>query len=187
MKLIGYLFSILIFINLSCKKDVKTPVVSDNKNSIPSQSQLNAPKGSIVKLLRADQAFMDLCSSMKPAPMVTDSIWAFYFALSLSEATPKENIYQGHWLDLLDGGKYKKGIYESTTDEGYYWYKPEDKTIEFRSTQRDSSSEWGLRVDPDAMLLIGTAKYNNNPWQIKLLRKFSYPQRGVALKNEKLH
>jgi hypothetical protein len=32
-------------------------------------------------------------------------------------------------------------------------------------------------VDPDAMLLIGTQKYGNNPWQIKLVRRSAAPSK----------
>jgi hypothetical protein len=58
-----------------------------------------------------------------------------------------------------------------------YYYNSNSKFVELRSEVIDSSSEWDVRVDPDALLLIGTAKYNNNPWQIKLMRRTLFPVR----------
>ncbi len=81
-----------------------------------------------------------------------------------------------HSLDLKQDGSYHKGIFDQTTDSGRFLYTSALKTLELRS-ERDSSSEWSVRVDPDAMLLIGTQKYGNNPWQIKLVRRSVAPSK----------
>ncbi len=177
--------SLIVCIGLiSCQKPkkVETPISNANPSSITSANE--AAKPSIVKLLKADKDFIQLAESQKDFPMITDSIWNFYFALSISEKTPSDNIYKGHWLDLKSNGQYSKGIFDHTTDEGYFYYNVGKKTVELRSSQRDSSSEWTVKVDPDAMLLIGTERFNNNPWQIKLLRRSGYPKEGVPLKSE---
>lgn len=125
---------------------------------------------------KLDEAFIQASKSQKAEPDLTDSLWHIYFALSIAEETPKKNIYEGHWLDLKEDGSYQKGIYDQTTDSGRFLYTSALKTLELRS-ERDSSSEWSVRVDPDAMLLIGTQKYGNNPWQIKLVRRSVAPSK----------
>lgn len=185
MRYFYFLLNFLLVCSISCKKD--KPITSSNSTN-PSNSSLSeakVPVNSLVKLRRADEAFIKESSSQKPYNMITDSIWNFYFALSISEPTPKDNLYKGRWIDLRDDGTYQQGEYNLTTDEGRYIYRQDKKNIEFRSTQKDTSSEWTLKVDPDAMVLIGTEKYSNNPWQIKLLRKSGKPEMGVPLKNEK--
>lgn len=182
MKTLNIAVALLFLAVAACQKTQKAetktaapaPVTNSNSAAVPS----------IVKLLKADEAFIKQATLQKPYPMITDSIWNFYFALSISEPTPKDNIYKGHWLDLKENGQYSKGIYGSTTDMGYYFYDQSKKTVEFRSSMKDTSSEWTVKVDPDAMLLIGTARFNNNPWQIKLLRRSTMPEEGKPLKNE---
>ncbi|NOT37680.1 MAG: hypothetical protein HOP11_09925 [Saprospiraceae bacterium] len=172
---------LLAVIGISCKSDKTIPAAnSTNPNTTIRESKPTST--SLVKLKKADEAFIKEATSQKPFLMITDSIWNFYFALSISEATPKDNLYKGRWLDIKEDGSYIQGEYENQTDEGKYLYNTESKTIEFRSINKDTSSEWNVKVDPTAMVLIGTATYNNNPWQIKLVRKSGKPQAGVPLK-----
>ncbi|MEP7195799.1 MAG: hypothetical protein ABI851_04725 [Saprospiraceae bacterium] len=176
-------FSLLASSCQKSQKKIETPVEA---SPATTEELSTKPTPSLVKLLRADEAFIKAATTQKPNLMITDSLWNFYFALSLSEDTPKENIYKGHWLDLKEDGSYTKGVYDQTTDQGKFVYDYAKKSVEFRSILKDTSSEWNVKVDPDAMLLIGTAKFNNNPWQIKLLRRSTVPKVGVPIKNEKM-
>jgi len=174
MKIKLILISILTIIFASCKTDKKEVSQAPVSVKRPDNEGLNLNSKLPVQYAKITQEFIELSNSQKVFPMITDSLWHFYFALSIAEETPKDNIYKGHWLDLKEDFTYSKGIYSEKTDEGRYLYVPQNGTIELRST-RDSSSEWKLKVDPDAMLLIGTQKYGNNSWQIKFLRKSSLP------------
>ncbi|MCC6815483.1 MAG: hypothetical protein IT267_03605 [Saprospiraceae bacterium] len=188
MKFKYVLFSVSSLLAVSCKNGNKNSINANTNSNLPTLADTKVSKataGVTVKLLKADEAFSKEASAQKPFNMITDSLWHFYFALSISQETPKENIYKGHWLDLKDDGSYQKGEYEQITDEGKYIYHYDNKNIELRSTQKDSSSEWNVKVDPDAMLLIGTDRYNNNSWQIKLIRKSVKPKIGVPLRNDK--
>ncbi len=182
-----FLAIIALFTSFSCKKDKVNKVSNPSNESLPSLQETKAAQASLslVKLLRADDAFIKESATQKPFPMITDSLWNIYFALSISQETPKENIYKGHWIDLKEDGSYLKGVYDSEYDQGKFVYRPQTKTIELRSTMKDTSSEWTVKVDPDAMVLIGTERFNNNSWQIKLLRKSEKPKAGVPLKNDK--
>ena len=165
----------------ACKSDKnKTPPVLSEQTSqednidVRKLQEIKTPTQPFAKI---NAPFKDLSTKQKPYLMLTDSIWHFYFALSLKEQAPKKNIYEGEWIDFLENGTYKKGLYDQTTDSGLYYYNSNSKFVELRSEVVDSSSEWDVRVDPDALLLIGTAKYNNNPWQIKLMRRTLFPVR----------
>ncbi|MFN8281112.1 MAG: hypothetical protein U0V49_12610 [Saprospiraceae bacterium] len=184
MKTLNIVVALLFLVGAACQKAKKAETATVGTSPVPATNSNSTPVPSIVKLLKADEEFIKQATMQKPYPMITDSIWSFYFALSISEPTPKDNIYKGHWLDLKEDGRYSKGLYGNTTDEGYYFYDQLKKTVEFRSSIKDTSSEWSVKVDPDAMLLIGTARFNNNPWQIKLLRRSSLPEEGKPLKNE---
>ena len=171
------LFYLLILIGAafsSCKSDSKADKPAPAPNDETGTVRKIQTTGKIYGKL--DEAFIQASKTQKPEPNLTDSIWHIYFALSIAEETPKSNIYQGHWIDLLEDGSYKKGIYSETTDAGRYLYTSAIKTLELRS-EKDSSSEWTVKVDPDAMLLVGTQKYGNNPWQIKLLRRSNPPSK----------
>ncbi|MBK7232809.1 MAG: hypothetical protein IPH93_11250 [Saprospiraceae bacterium] len=174
MKVKLHFFALLIFSFYSCKSDKKESTPAPVSIERPDNEGLNLKNNAAVQYAKLDQEFIDWSKTQKEYPMITDSIWHFYFALSIAEETPKDNIYKGHWLDLKEDFTYTKGIYSNKTDEGRYLYIPQNGTIELRSTI-DSSSEWKLKVDPDAMLFIGTQKYGNNSWQIKFVRKSGLP------------
>jgi hypothetical protein len=165
--LIGTAFS---YCKNDSKVDKSSQAVTDETGTVRKIQSTGKIYGKL------DEAFVQASKSQKPEPDITDSLWHVYFALSIAEETPKSNIYEGHWLDLLDDGSYKKGIYSETTDAGRYLYTSAMKTLELRS-EKDSSSEWTVKVDPDAMLLVGTQKYGNNPWQIKLVRRSNPPSK----------
>lgn len=122
---------------------------------------------------KPDANFIQEAKSQKANQDLMDQIWHYSFALSIQEETPKENIYKGHWIDLLPEGKFKKGIYQDTTETGYYIFKEEGAVLELRSEA--ASSEWRIKMDPTNLLLIGTSTYGNNSWQIKLSRNAELP------------
>ena len=176
MKPVYVLLVIYFFLFDACKRDTKKEVETGVTNEA-KLSQSSAVSANSVIFGKLDEAFIKASTGQKVNHDITDSVWHIFFALSLKDEVPKQNIYAGHWLDLLENGEYKKGIYDKTTDSGRYLYTDASKTLELRST-RDSSSEWTVKVDPDAMVLIGTSKYGYNPWQIKLLRKTGQPSQS---------
>ncbi len=122
-----------------------------------------------------DASFISSSKSQKYPPLLVDQIWHYSFALSIKDEVPKENLYKGQWLDLLPDGTFKQGLYDATTDSGYFTYNEKDGLLELRSDK--ASSEWKAKFDPTHMILIGTAKYGNNPWQMKLARRASLPKK----------
>ncbi|MBK6546509.1 MAG: hypothetical protein IPO78_07660 [Saprospiraceae bacterium] len=151
------------------KENKSTEAISGSENSKLEEIKLAPPT-----MGRIDDQFIQLSQSQKENLDLTNMLWHYSFALSLKEAAPKENIYKGQWLDLLPKGEYKKGLYGETTETGRYIFDEKTTFLELRSTT-GTSSEWKVKVDPATMILIGTAKYSNNPWQIKLSRVDTLP------------
>ncbi len=168
------LFIFLLSISLiTCKNKEKIDSNSDQNASEPKLEEVKMPAPAMGKL---DEAFIKLSDAQKDISEIENKIWHYSFALSLKESAPKDNIYKGQWLDILPKGHYKKGLYEETTEMGRYIYDDKTSLLELRSTS-DTSTEWKVKVDPATMILIGTAKYGNNPWQIKLSRRDSLPNK----------
>jgi hypothetical protein len=157
---------------LTCKNKEKNPGIVSEKAPEPNVQEIKAPAPVMGKL---DDAFIKLADAQQDVPDLVDEIWHYTFGLSLKDPTPKENIFKGQWLDLLPKGHYKKGLYKETTEDGRYIYDEKTTLLEMRSTS-GTSSEWKVKVDPSHMILIGTSKYGNNPWQIKLSRRDSLPE-----------
>lgn len=165
--------SLLISLVIACKD--KNPKVN-TVNSVDPPVQVEEIPLQGAKMLKPDANFIESAKSQKPNADLTDQIWHYSFALSIKEETPKENIYKGHWLDLMPGGVFKKGIYQDTTESGYYIFKEEGAVLELRS--EEASSEWRIKMDPTNMLLIGTSTFGNNSWQIKLSRRPALPAKN---------
>jgi hypothetical protein len=167
-------FLVLFVVTISlvnCKNKDKSDMAVNQNVPEPDIKEIKAANPSMNKI---DDAFIKLAEGQKDYPDIEDQIWHYTFGLSLKENAPKENLFKGQWLDLQKKGFYIKGIYQDTTEKGRYVYDEKTTLLELRST-RDSSYEWKVKVDPTHMLLIGTARYGNNPWQIKLTRSETLP------------
>lgn len=165
---------IMVICSLSCK-DNKEAVNADSETKTEAEvEEIKMPPAAMNK---PDAQFKEAAAKQKINSELTDQIWHYAFALSIKDPTPKENIYEGQWLDLLSDGTFKQGLYQDTTDSGYYLFtdSEQDDLLELRSEK--AASEWKVKMDPAHLLLVGTAKYGNNPWQIKLKRSALLPEK----------
>ncbi len=169
MKTIYFLLLSLIIISCKNKEHNNATINSDEVNPQIQEVKLMAPP-----MGKLDEAFIKLADAQKSVPAIEDKLWHYSFVLSLKDATPKENIYKGQWLDLLPNGHYAKGLYNDTLEKGRFIFNEESTLLEMRS-EKDTSYEWKIKYDPANMILIGTAKYGNNPWQMKLSRQDKLP------------
>ncbi|MBK9108014.1 MAG: hypothetical protein IPM92_06420 [Saprospiraceae bacterium] len=169
------LFSIiLLFVCISCKDNKQQSNETSNTESETSTEEIKLPPAAMNK---PDAKFIEAAGKQKINNEITDQIWHYAFALSIKDPTPKENVYEGQWLDLLSNGTFKQGLYQDTLDSGYYLFTESEKedVLELRSEK--AASEWKVKKDPANLLLVGTSKYGNNPWQIKLRRSASLPEK----------
>ncbi len=170
MQILRVLALILLF--SQCKNKENASIGTSSQT--PTNNKVEEMKIPPPVMGKIDDKFIQLAEKQKDAPDLVNMIWHYTYALSIKEEAPKENIYKGQWLDLLTKGDYKKGLYVETTESGKYIYDEKTGLLELRSTI-GTSSEWKVKVDPAHMILIGTSKYGNNPWQIKLSRRDSLP------------
>ncbi len=166
------LFILAVVLNLlfvHCKSEKKSRV---DKPSSEILEKLDIPAPALAE---ADDAFKALAMKNSPNPDIEQGIWHYTYGLSIKEEAPKNNLFEGQWIDLMPGGQYTKGLYADTTEYGFFTFDDNTKVIQLRATNKKASSEWKLMVDPDHMVWVGTATYGNNPWQIKFSRKFEIP------------
>ena len=107
--------------------------------------------------------------------ILTADLWHYEFAIKVKEI-PKDNPYQGHWIDFEDGGVFEKGVYDKTTVSGTYTYNNDTKILHIIPEKGDEDpSEWEIRTNGEVLILVGTSTYGNNNEQIKLVRATSKP------------
>lgn len=162
---------------MACKKPNQpnnttntTSATTESSNTISTVAKTRTAYGKV------DADFLAKSKSAKPYLMITDSLWLFFVAIDPFQDKPKPILFEKTWLDLKENGEFEFGKAETIIDKGRFVYDDKMLTLEMRSEIKDSASMWKVKVDPDAMLLIGTEKYANNPWQIKLARKSNYNQ-----------
>ncbi|MCC6754518.1 MAG: hypothetical protein IT266_11110 [Saprospiraceae bacterium] len=169
-----FCFTLLI---ASCKDKAEPAAeTAETTGSEPVVTQEVVPPAPVMN--KPDPDFISKSKTQKDKAEVVDQVWHYYFALSIKDPTPKKNLYEGQWLDLKPGGTFARGLYQDTTEKGFYLYSDNgsEGLLELRSDT--AASEWKVKYDPSNMLLIGTAKYGNNPWQIKLKRSDKLPEAG---------
>ena len=180
MKIISALLALNVLLIVACKNDnTKTTIPTSNTPTVATKPEM--PREGLQTVSQSppvygkvDEAFTKLSGSTKAFAMITDSVWHFHVAITMDSPDPV--IFRGgEWLDLLENGEYNSGVYNEVKDQGRLTYDEKTTILEMRSSKRDTSSQWRVKVDPDAMLLIGTSAYRNNPWQFKFNRAFARP------------
>lgn len=162
--------TVIAFVSLlalgSCQNDPKT---SDNHESTPAVSTDKTDKKKV------SPAVLNRDPNRRAWSILTADLWHYNFALSVTE-TPKENIYEGYWLDFEDDFSYVKGYYDKVVAKGEYDYNNDTKILEMIPTEGDDEpSQWSIKTNGEVIILIGTSKYGNNATQIKLTRERERP------------
>ncbi len=111
--------------------------------------------------------------------MVTADMWQYDFAIT-PEGSPKKNIFEGQWIDFKDDFSYVKGMYQDTTEAGYYIFDfDNDKHLDIIPLiGGGGASSWRLMTNGEVTIMIGRAKYGNKGWQIKLVRSHAKPDKA---------
>lgn len=170
----NYKFILLIItlscLLFSCNENGNTANGTSDESKI---SQNSPSKGDMVKptpnQMNADG------TKRKAWAIVTADIWHYKFALTVNE-TPKENIFEGYWIDFEDDFTFVKGKYNDTLSIGEYNFDFDSKILEIIPTAGDEGrSEYRIQTNGEIIILIGTAKYGNNSTQIKLKRERKIP------------
>ena len=179
-----FLFSVTLVtvtMLIACKSNDKSSGKQTSEEGSESQvvSDGGAPSvihaADITKILSRAQA-KGKEKNDKAWAMVTADMWEYDFAIT-PEGSPKKNIFEGHWIDFKDDFSYVKGIYQDTTEAGYYIFDfDNNKQLEIIPLAGgDTASGWRLMTNGEVIIMIGTGKYGNKGWQIKLVRTHAKP------------
>lgn len=166
-----------MMIILSCNSDSKTSGGSDSNTQVPAnQERLKGLKqedntGNIAAM-RA-QALSILNHRLKNNPesyaIVEADVWQYQFVFDGEMSKPGE--YDGVWIDFKPDFTYEYGKNATVNGSGRYNYHFERG--ELLMIDNDNSmkpQEWQCKNAGDAMVLIGTATYQDNSIQMKLVR-----------------
>ncbi len=167
------IFSLVLL--LSCKGDNKP---ANNGNS-DSNSQVNKERLEGLKQNRSGgniasqraQALSIVNFRLKNNPesyaIVEADVWQYQFIFD-GEMTQADD---GVWIDFKPDFTYDYGTFGEVQGSGRYSYHFERS--ELLIIDNDSSlkpQEWSVKSAGDAMILIGTATYQDNSIQMKLIR-----------------
>ena len=166
MKKISFVVFCVLFTMLSCQSDK-----SSDSAEKPEVKRSNTP----VELATPPPPTNPDGTKRKAWAILTVDMWHYNFALKVSD-TPKENIYEGYWIDFEDDFTYTKGHYGDLVASGIYDFNFDTKILEILPTSgEDEPSQWEVMTNGEVIILIGTAKYGNNATQIKLVREREKP------------
>lgn len=89
---------------------------------------------------------------------------------------PKDNPYEGQWIDLESDGTYKAGTLKKETHTGTWNYNNDQKRLQLIPNDAAfNRSEWNVMHNVDMMVWVGTQTYGNNATQIQLERSNVLP------------
>jgi len=158
-----YLAVLLFGLLVACKQDAGT---SQGMEASKKSSGMVKP---VTVLTNPDG------TKRKAWAILTADIWQYEFALTIGES-PKENIYEGYWIDFEDDFTFVKGKYTDTLSVGEYNFDFDSKILEILPTAgKEGPTEYRIQTNGEIIIFIGTAKYGNNGTQIKLKRVRSIP------------
>jgi len=90
---------------------------------------------------------------------------------------PKDMIDVGEWYNFLNDNTYSHGFFDKIEDSGKFVYDQESKkVIMLPVIETKSPSEWRVLNSGDIIVLVGTAKFRNNPFQKHLKEIKDQPQ-----------
>ena len=110
---------------------------------------------------------LDKFFSKKPKPIVflTTNYYVVDY-ISDGKQGPKDMLDFGEWYKFGDDFKYQHGFFAEIKDQGKYsYYKDKKLLLMLPEDKKDYPSEWKILSSGDVVVLVGTPKFSNNPFQ----------------------
>jgi len=166
-----------VFFLSNCDQPTKTAGTTE-----PSQSQeLNPianPKGKISDAKRTQALTIlnhRIKSDDKAYAIVEAGVWEYEFVFDGREMS-KIDEKKGMWIDFKENHTYTYGKYNKEMGAGKYHYTfDKNLLLMIDDSSELPPQEWDVKTAGDAMVLIGTALYGNNAFQMKLMRGDAIP------------
>lgn len=110
-----------------------------------------------------------------PAGFLANGIWHCTGKMAKqNDAFGADATCEGMWMEFKDDGSFSTGHYDTTERTGQWAFG--DNIIELIYTD-ETNRLYGYRIQhgSNAMIFLGSARYQTNPTQMKLERYDSYP------------
>lgn len=191
MKVLRYIILCLALLLLSCKTDKverPDPILQNTqpKNVPAPKAQQNPQQKDITERVSNREASPNeiatqraqalaiinhrLKSDSESYAIMEADTWEYEFVYNKEMSKPGE--YAGIWLDFKPDHTYEYGknnIVEGAGKYNYSFERGEVVMVDNNTTKKPQ--EWTVKHADEIMIMIGTATYNDNHIQQKLLRK----------------
>jgi len=106
--------------------------------------------------------------------IIENGVWEYEF-IHDGSGMSKQGAHDGEWLDFKDDHTYTKGKGKEVLSKGKYHYEfSNDLVLMIPDDNSANPEEWKTIFGTDiVMILVGTAEYGNNNYQMKLKRRKS--------------
>lgn len=106
--------------------------------------------------------------------IIEDGIWEYEF-IHDGSGMSKPGQHDGEWIDFKSDHTYAKGKGQDVLSSGKYHYEfSKDLVLMIPDDNKANPEEWKTIFGTDiVMILVGTAEYGNNNYQMKLKRRKS--------------
>ncbi len=149
---------------VACKKDTKSTT-----NNITEQTKENV-------IVNPDGTKHHTSSGgTNQWALFTSGIWHVAFSVKVGDKDFK-NRYEGQYIQFMESNAYIRGHYDKVMEEGRWEYDEGLNTLYFLPNE-GQESEWKMQTNGDAMILVGTTRFNNNNEQIKLEKHAEKPSK----------
>ena len=159
---------IFLFVFLTCFS-CKTDENKAKTNPIQKQTETkvnNKEKGTALSILE----FRMKENNGNTYPIIEADTWEYKFVYDGDGMSP-EGAYDGQWIDFKADHSYVYGENENIKGSGRYHYSlGKGLVVMVDSDVSKKAQEYEAKFAGDVMVLVGTATYGDNSYQMKLER-----------------
>ena len=170
----------IILVLISCKNktntDTKQTLTEENKKNVKEDIKTEYEDGYLTPVenkhdLQEDRAIARnaLNAFFDTKPDQVSILVVDYYTVDFiadGNGAPKEVLEKGEWYKFTKDYTYQHGFYDKITDEGKYLFDANvSKVLMLPDDKNKFPSEWKILQSNDVIVMVGTAKFANNPVQ----------------------
>jgi hypothetical protein len=169
--LISFLFSCTNNKHKNNKVESNDTEITNNNDIIPEKDKKDESPVVEKRDTTYDRniATKELKEYLSTNPKAWDPLILNYYTvdfLSEGQGAPKDILDLGEWYKFDKDFNYKHGFFDKIIDRGKYSLDIEKKLLlMLPSDKTQAPSEWKILYSGDVIVMVGTAKFGNNPIQ----------------------
>jgi len=148
------------------QQSAEEPVATPADTSTAAQSQNTA----------AEETNPNLVANMSWT-FLTDQL--FQHSVTVKAGVADTETDKGHWVDFKDNGTYDYGVWGDKLYSGNWTYNDTTQTLLLKPSGSQKPSEWQVMHKDRKLVLIGTATYGDNPYQVQWIRYAQRPDKNA--------